>query len=261
MTDIIQKNPKFKFDRILSAFIFATGIILAGNLISNSLLKARLQDRYVTVKGLAEREIVADFAIWPIIFKATGDNLGTVNDKIELDRSTIINFLISHGFKQEELEVGSYLVTDLLADSYRTDKSEERRYIITASITLKTSNVELVKKTTQLQNLLVQKGIILGNQVYDYNGPIYEFTKFNDIKAEMLAEAIKNARKAAEQFVKDSGDTLGLLKKGNQGIFLISAADREVEGGSQSYEQGQAAQRSIRKKIRLVTTLEYYLAK
>ena len=251
----MTEPTSFKFSRITSAFIFAGGIVLAGYFISNSLLKARLHERYVIVKGLSEREVVADLAIWPIIIKATGNNLTEVNTKIEEDRDKVIKFLVEQGFKENEVEMGNYIVTDLLAQTYRNDTSQEFRYIINATIMIKTPEVELVKKVTQLQNLLVQSGVALGNN--EYNGPFYEFTKFNDIKPEMLKEAIKNARKSAETFADVSGSKIGLLKNANQGMVVITPSD----GGSNGTDEYTNAQekRSLRKKIRVVTTLEYFL--
>lgn len=250
----------FKIDRVIAAFILAIGIALSGYFIGNAFFKSKSLDRYITVKGLSEKEVVSDLATWPITIKATGNNLTEVNNKIESDRNTLVSFLIEQGFKQEEIEFGNYLVTDLLAQTYRNNNSEEYRYIITSTTVLKTSNVELAKKVTKLQNLLVQKGIALGSEgsnSSDYSGPSYDFTKFNDIKSEMLEEAIKNARKSAEKFAEDSDNKLGSLRKANQGVFLISAADGG--DGTDEYANSQLAKRSIRKKIRLVTTLEYSL--
>ena len=246
---------EFKITHIIAPLLLAVGIALAGYFISNTLLSARLQDRYVVVKGLSEREIISDFAIWPINIKATSNNLTDANSKIELDRNTVITFLINQGFKEEEIEIGNYTVTDLLAQTYRNNSSEDFRYIINANIILRTTKVELVNKTTQLQNLLVQKGVVLGNEGYD--GLSYEFTKFNDLKPEMLAEAIKNARKAADKLAEDSGNTIGLLRKANQGVFSISPAYGGE--GTDEFSNAQAAKKSVRKRIRLVTTLEYFL--
>jgi hypothetical protein len=251
----MENTIRFKMDRVLSALILAAGIALAGYFMGDAFLRARLQDRYVAVKGLSEREVTSDLAIWPISIKATGNNLTEVNNKIELDRATVIDFLIAQGFKAEEVEIGNYLVNDLLAQTYRQNSSEDFRYIINATIILKTSNVELVSKVSRLQNLLVQKGVVLGNESYE--GVSYEFTKFNEIKPEMLAEAIKNARKSANKFVEDSGNKLGYLKRANQGTFLITALDGG--DGPDEYSNAQAAKKSIRKRIRLVTTLEYFL--
>jgi hypothetical protein len=249
----MHENIRFRVDRVMAAVIFATGITLAGYFIGNSFLKTRLQDRYVTVKGLSEREVISDLAIWKITIKATGNDLSKVNNKITSDRNILTNFLVKQGFKEEEIEIGNYVVTDLLAQRYRDNSAKDFRYIINATTLLKTSNIDLVRKVTESRSLLVEKGIVID----DENGPFYEFTKFNDIKQAMLEEAIKNARKAANKFAEDSGNKLGLLRKASQGTFLIRPAI-ESEGDDE-YSSRQAARMSIPKKIRLVTTIEYSL--
>ncbi|MDF2966207.1 MAG: hypothetical protein K0Q51_1595 [Rickettsiaceae bacterium] len=243
---------KYTKEHIISALIFASGIALAGYFIGSSFLKARLQDRYVVVKGLSEREITSNLAIWPITIKATGNNLTEVNSKIESDRKTLINFLKECGFNEEEIEIGTYTVTDLLAQEYGNNISEKNRYIINASVIVKSANVNLVEKATQMLNRLVQKDIVLASE----RGPFYEFTGFNDLKPQMLEEAIKNAHKSAYKFAEDSGNNIGSLRKANQGIFLFSPAVGEE---TDEYSNSQAARRSVRKKVRLVTTLEYFL--
>ena len=252
----MENYTPFKIEKIISAFIFALGIALAGYFMGNSLLKSRLLDRSVVVKGLSERIVNADLAIWPITIKATGNDLVELNRKIESDRNSLINFLVENGFsKDDEIEIGNYNVTDLFAQVYRNNNlSEEYRYIIDASIILQTNNIGLVKKIAQLQNLLVQKGIVLAQ---GSEGPVYEFTKFNDIKVEMIEESIKNARKSAEKFAQDSGNEIGVLRKANQGIFVIRAA---IGGDTtDEYKNLCAEKKSINKKIRVVTTLEYFL--
>ncbi|MFV9892894.1 SIMPL domain-containing protein [Rickettsia conorii] len=200
---------KCKIERVIAAAILAIGIAFSGYFVGNAFLKSKSLNRNITVKGLSEKEVISNLAIWPITIKATGNNLTEVNKKIESDHNMLVSFLIEQGFKKEEIDFGNYAVTDLLAQSYRNNNSEEYRYIITSTTTLKTSNVALAQKVTKLQNLLVQRGIALGSEGYnpsDYNGPSYIFTKFNDIKPAMLEEAIRNARKSAEKFAVDSGN-------------------------------------------------------
>jgi uncharacterized protein len=248
----MNNDNKFKTDKIVASAIFAVGITLAGYFIGNSFLKARLQDRHVTVKGLSEREVTADLAIWRITIKAVGNDLTEVNNKIISDRNALSEFLIKQGFKEEEIEIGDHFVTDLLANQYGDKSAKNSRYIINATTILKTHSVDKVRKATHLRSILVEKGIV----IEDY-GPSYVFTKFNDLKPEMLEEAIKNARKSANKFAEDSASKLGALKRANQGIFLIGPAVGSEE--DDEYNNKYAARLSISKKIRLVTTLEYFL--
>ena len=54
--------------------------------------ETKLADRYVTVKGLVERTVKSDSAVWPVIFKETGNDLQQVYAKSEQDRATVLKF-------------------------------------------------------------------------------------------------------------------------------------------------------------------------
>jgi hypothetical protein len=250
----MRKNKNMS--KIIASLIIAVGIIISASLVSNSFLKAKLLNRTVVVKGLAEKEVSADFAIWPITIAATGNNLSEINKKIEADRAILISFLVNQGLNQEDISLGNYQLNDLMINSYRDSNIQNSRYIINATIILKSKDVYLVDKVSKQKNLIIQKGIIFGTDGNNNGEPYYEYTKFNDIKPEMLTEAIKNARLSAERFANDSGSKVGQLKKANQGIFSISPA---LQTSSDDYLNTQMALKSIKKKIRVVTTLEYFL--
>ena len=239
-------------ERTFSMFLLACGITLAGYYIGNSILKFRMFERQVSVKGLAEREVMSDLGNWTIISKVAANNLAEGYSKIEADKASIVDFLIKEGFEKSEITYGNYTVTDLLAQSYRQNNSEDFRYIINSPVILQTSKVTLLQKAAQSQSDLTQKGVIFENE-----GPFYEITKFNDLKPEMLAEGIKNARNAAEKFANDSGSRIGNLKKANQGTFIIGPPG--ASESENSYDNIQNTKKSLRKKIRVVTTLEYFL--
>ncbi len=79
---------------------------------------------------------------------------------------------------------------------------------------------------------------------------VYSFTKLNDVKPAMIAEATRDARQGAEQFAKDSGTEVGGIKSATQGYFSIGARDGDNAGsGSESPFQ----------KVRVVTTIDFYL--
>ena len=72
----------------------------------------------------------------------------------------------------------------------------------------------------------------------------YEFTGLNDIKPQMIEDATKNARAAAEKFAKDSDSKLGKIKSASQGQFTIANRDENTP---------------YIKSVRVVTTVTYYL--
>jgi uncharacterized protein len=92
-------------------------------------------------------------------------------------------------------------------------------------------------------------------------GLYYKFTALNSIKPDMITEATRNARAAADRFAADSGSKVGSIRQANQGVFSILPADQGSdagEGGPGGYG-GFAADTSLMKTVRVVTTVQYYL--
>jgi len=219
------------------------GILFAGLFISNALYKSRVADRYVTVKGLAEREMDADLAIWPITYKDAGNDLLALQKSIDEKRGIISDFLIEKGFKEEGINHSAPKITDTYAEGYYGNQQPQGpRYRIQKTVTLRSSNVELVKQTMEKSGELVSKGIALSESWE--NRTEFLFTSLNNIKPEMIREATVNAREAAETFAEDSGSKIGKIRKATQGFFSIT--DRDANSPE-------------RKIIRVVTTMEYYL--
>ncbi|MEZ5198227.1 MAG: SIMPL domain-containing protein [Bacteroidales bacterium] len=219
------------------------GILFAGFFVSNALYKSRIADRYVTVKGLAEKEVDADLAIWPITYKDAGNDLLALQKSIDEKRGIITEFLIGKGFKEEDINHSSPKITDAIAEGYYGNQQNTGpRYRIQKTVTLRSPNVELVKQTMEKSGELVIKGIALSDSWE--NRTEFLFTSLNEIKPEMIREATLNAREAAETFAGDSGSKIGKIKNATQGFFSIS--DRDANSPD-------------KKVVRVVTTMEYYL--
>ena len=191
------------------------------------------QSSYVDVKGLSEKIVKADTAIWSMSFETKSNDIETLYSDIEKSIITIKAFLKEKGFDDGEINVAP---VNIYQDTY-LDASF--RYNSTNQISVYTKKVDLAKTASNGTLLLIKKGVVL-NQ----NSIAFEFSDLNSIKPEMLAEAIKNARDTASSFAKSSGSAVGSVSRGNQGVFEIEDKDP----GSPEY-----------KKIRLVSTLRFLL--
>ncbi len=235
-------------NNILVALLVAVGIALAGWFIGDGFVEARSGDRYVTVKGVSERDVLADMALWPIRYVAAGNNLNTVQQKIRQDQNRIQIFLEEHGIKENAIELQNLEVTDRTAQSYQSG-SYENRFILEQTLMVRSKDVSKIDDASQDIGTLVEAGIILNSQ-YSGGGPTYLFNGLTELKPEMIAEATKNARGSAEQFARDSGSELDGIRSANQGVFVILARDK----APMLQEEKQ-----IRKTVRVVSTIEYYL--
>ena len=226
------------------SLVVGVGIAVAGISIGIGFYKGRVADRYVTVKGLAEQEVNADLAIWPITFNVAENNLTVLQTGIDISRKTITNFLLESGFQNQDIAYSAPKITDTEAErQYGTERKSQYRYIAQATVTTRTNNVQLVKQTMESSGELVGKGVVLAAQSWE-NPTEFLFTALNDIKPQMIEEATKNARQAAEKFAKDSGSKVGKIRNATQGYFSIQDRDRN------SPEV---------KIVRVVTTVQYFL--
>jgi hypothetical protein len=191
------------------------------------------QGKYVEVKGLSEKIVKADVAIWSINFDVKSNNVDSLYSDIQKDTSLIQAFLLAKGFEASEINIAP---VNIYQDTY---KDSLFRYSSTTQLSVYTKKVDLVKSSSQDTLSLVKQGITMSQ-----NSISFEFSDINSVKPEMLAEAIKNAKDSAAQFAKESGSHLGAVARGNQGVFDITDKDP----GSPEY-----------KKIRVVSTLRFLL--
>lgn len=222
--------------------LVALGLVGGGALIGQGVVNARAGDRAVTVRGLAERDVVADLAVLPIRFTASGEVLSEVQARIDGDLAIVRQFLKAQGYPDSAVDLGRLEVADTRSREYGTQTGP--RFILAQTVVVRTNDVERVRTTTRNLNDLVRQGVVL----QDFQGPSYIFTKLNDVRPAMIAEATAAARTGAEQFAKDSGAPLGPIKSAGQGSFEILPRDGAGD---------EAA--SLNKKVRVVTTISYRL--
>ncbi len=234
--------------KLLSTLILAIAAILSASLISDGLTGLRTGDRFVTVKGVAEREVQADLALWPLRFVATGTTLDEAREKARGSRDSIMAFLKLQAIDTEAVELQRLDVTDTRANPYQ-DSGNEHKFIINQTLMVRSDNIDRIRQAAQSVGELVDSGVILSSD-YGPAGPTYLFNRLNDIKPEMIAEATAAAREAAAQFARDAKTELGDLRRANQGVFQILARDQAP---------GISEEQQPVKTVRVVTTVEYYL--
>lgn len=235
------------------------GLVIGGWVLGAQIKAIRLADRYVTVKGLVERTVKSDSAIWPVTFKEAGNDLPAVFAKSEADKNAVLKFFTEQGISQNEIAIGQIQVTDKLANEYGGSNNNGPRYIVQQTVTVNSKDVDKIAKAGQKTAELVQAGIVVGGGYGQ--GIRYVFNGLNALKPDMITEATRNARAAADRFAADSGSKVGSIRTANQGVFSISAADAGAGGEEGGGGPGMAQDSSIMKKVRVVATVDYYLVR
>lgn len=219
------------------------GLAILGFLLGKAALDYKQLDRSVTVKGLAERELNADIVIWPVQFTLADNDLQQLYESIERDSGKIRTFLAANGISAGEISQAAPAITDKSANMYGGDSGAPFRYTAQQIVTVYSENIAAVRKTMSLMPELGKQGIVLTGG-YE-SQPEYLFTRLNEIKPEMIEEATRKAREVAEKFAADSASTLGKIRQARQGQFSISPRDQN---------------NPHIKKVRVVSTVEYYLS-
>lgn len=191
------------------------------------------QGAYVEVKGLSEKIVKADVAIWSMNFEVKSNDVDSLYAGIEKNTKATKAFLIAKGFEEAEISIAP---ANIYQDTYAGSLF---RYNSTTQLSVYTKKVDLVKSASKDTLSLVKEGV-----TFNQNSIEFQFSDINSVKPEMLAEAIKNAKVSATQFAEESGSRLGSISRGNQGVFDITDKDP----GSPEF-----------KKIRVVSSLRFLL--
>jgi uncharacterized protein len=233
------------------------GLVVGGWVLGSQIKDLKLADRYVTVKGLVERTVKSDMAIWPVSFKEAGNDLPQVFAKSEADKTTVLKFFAGQGIAPAEISVGQIKVIDKQANEYGGNNTGPR-YIVEQTVTVQSKDVDKVAKAGEKTAELVQAGIVVGDS-NGQGGIRYKFNGLNALKPDMITEATRNARASADRFAADSGSQVGSIRSASQGVFSISAADSVATGNDAG--GGDSGDGSIMKKVRVVSTVDYYLVR
>lgn len=226
--------------------VIAISIVIAGFFIGNMHMTGKKYDRFVQVKGLSEREVLADLAVWPMNIMLTGNDLKSIKKEIEKQNEEVYKFFISQGFDENELTKGIVAINDARANIYNTNAQYlEYRYIANSEFTVRTNDIQKLQKALIESLELISKDIVLGSK-NSWRPIEYIFTGLNELKPSMIEEATKNAREVAEKFARDSDSQIGKIRIARQGLFTINDRDENTP--------------EI-KIVRVVSTIDYQLKK
>ena len=226
-------------------FFVAVGLALGGYFIGQTLYNAKVALNTAEAKGLAEKRVTANRANWEIVYTVTGSSrteIPGLYKQAEEHQQTIHSLLTDNGFDDSEIELG---VLNYDYREFRDDKQQlvDQTHKLIGTISVETDKVQQVSKVRASVNKLIAQDIDIENKA-----PAYRFTKLNEIKPDMLREATKNARIAANEFAENAGVDVGGIRSARQGSFYVRDAGEEY-GDTEKIE----------KDVRVVTTITFYL--
>ena len=226
-----------KYEKVIVAAIVAFGLLMLGLCIKSGIDNFTNKDRRVTVKGLAEKEVDADKVVWTLKLNEPGDELKPIFGRLNAKVNIIKDFLKENGLEDKgTVGVSTYDVTDHQSNVWNDDKPRFN-YSVERSIVVSSNDTKFISEMRNKTDDLVDRGVILESDYADY-----DFTQFQKLKPEMMAEAIANAEKTAKQFAENSHSKINKIVEAGQGEFSIDDTDIPYK-----------------KKVRVVSTITYSL--
>lgn len=237
-----------KGTKIMAALALVIGLIGSASILGESIRTMKNGERFVTVRGVAEKEVKADLAVWPIRVRVAANDLGEANKSADEARKKVLAFLSSNGVRQEDIASQNQRVEDRQARDYDAGKAAFR-YVVEYGILVRSNEVDKIRQVSQMTDKLAATGVVLASQGERAGaGPQFLFTQLNAIKPEMMASATQSAREVAAQFAADSGSSVGAIRRATQGLFSITDRDSSASGAS-----------DVSKKVRVVVTVDYFI--
>ncbi len=234
---------------VIAAFLLGVGVATGGWFVGRGFVKARMGDRFVIVKGISERDVKADLAIWSVRIVTTDNDLPNAQHRITEDVGKVREFFVRHGIAADQVELERPAVEDAFANQYRDASKVKDRYVVRQTVTARLDNPQTVLEASRQSGELVAAGVVLAGDEGS-GGPRFFFTHLNDVKPQMIEEATARAREAALKFAEDSKSTLGGIRQASQGVF-------EILPRNQAPGVEEATQ--ILKTVRVVSTVQYFL--
>ncbi len=228
---------------LLASVAFVVGCLLVGQ----SLEKFRSRNAKVSVKGIAERVVKSDYAIWRIKFDTHDTKFTKARQQYQHNVAVIEKFLMECGFTNKEWSVKTPDV-HFTNEKSKTNNGAitKERYTIQGEFMVNSADVDRVEKSASNTIKLLEQGVILTKE-YGSN-PRYLLRNFDNLRPMLLQESIQSANNMARKFAEHSGAIVGKIRYANQGNFHIydpfSGYDQEA---------------SIMKKIKVISHVDFAL--
>lgn len=229
------------------AVILALGMILSSTLLSKMFVRIR-QERAITVKGYAEKDVTSDVGKLIATFSARGASLKDAYDRLQESRNAVAAYLKRAGFAETELILGTISTSKIpRRDAQGRETNETEYFDVFQTVTATSGNVKLIQDVATGITELIKDGIDIRA-----NTPEFLISNLKDTKLGLLSEATQDGYRRAVALAENSKSSVGALISAQQGVFQITERNSTETSG-----YGEYSTATIDKTAKAVVTLEY----
>lgn len=216
-----------KYTSIIISVIAAVALIGTACILGSAYKYKYKVNQVITVTGNAKKDFDSDIVKWTATYSRKSMNLSGASEQLRKDRELVKNFLVQKGIKESEIVFDPVIIvrdfnyhTDERGNSYNTFAG----YSLSQNVIVESKELDKVDNASREISGLISQGVELMS-----NAPNYYYSKLEDLKLALIAEASQNAKSRAENIAKESGSSLGKLLKADLGIFQITGQNSNEE--------------------------------
>ena len=201
---------------------------------------------YISVKGLSDRNVVADCAVWQIKVVTEANTIKEAQEKMNKDMPTVTKFLKTEGITDKEIVDTDSKTHDKFYYGSNSDDKRTKRFDLTWKIKIMTNDINKVRTIKSKFSQLQEQGINVDDEVK------YIYKKIDQLRIEMLQEAAKDSENRAKKIAETFAAKIIGLRNFASGKFSISAEDATVTS-----DNGWDEEYSLNKRLRVVVTSSF----
>ena len=247
----MTENKSFSSALIILGLLLAIGMASAAFILGVQAKRAVAGQQSITVKGLAEKPIKADSAEWQISVGVVANSQSEALTLLEVERKVVETFLTKQGFSSDNWAVDVESIATHYEEVFIKDTPRQVPKGFDAFQTVRVTSKDLAKIAAANKAFLQLR---VDNHPVSAQPPNYLVGNLEAIKMSLIADATKNARARATEFVKQDGVKVGVMKSANQGAFYILPVGGEASDDSYG---GTYDKSTIDKIARVVVTIVY----
>lgn len=203
---------------IISAAILSLALVVCSMVLAKPLAYYAASKSAITVTGSAKKQITSDLAVWRGSFYQESNQLPLAYSNLKQDLNKVKAYLVQKGISEESIVVSSIsTMPQYIYNANGTSTGQIASYRLSQNVEIKSADVNKISAIARESTEMIEQGVVFESQA-----PQYFYTKLNDLKINMLAEATKDAKQRAEKMASATGSKIGSLRSAKMGVFQIT---------------------------------------
>jgi hypothetical protein len=231
----LNESPIITVERRKAVTIIIAAVILSialgGGLMKVGSGFASRSSDGITVTGSAKISATADNAVWVLNVSLSSPAVATAVKKVDSDVAALSDYLVKAGIPTDALTLGA--VSTYANEEFVNGNATGRilSYRANREVTVRSKDVELISKLSQGIGTLLATGINVNNY-----GPAYYISNLPELRPQLMAEAMKDAKVRAEALTKAVGGDIGALVNVKAGPIQITTPDSTMTADYGAYD-------------------------